>query len=453
VHVITRLELGGAQLATLYQVERSAFAAGGRFLLYGPGGMLDGEAQKLNGVTPIAVPALDRPIDPLADGRAVTELLSILRRVRRGCVGQSLMVHTHSSKAGIVGRWAARLAGADRVIHSIHGFGHTLTQRKTAYGLLLGLEQVTSHVTDGFTADSAANIAQGRRQGIIQEIPAEVVRCGIDVQAFAAPQVDPQKTRVQLGVPGGHAVVLAVFCLKAQKDPETFVRVAARVVHQRPQTVFWLAGDGELRPRVERLGAKLGLERALRLLGWRRDVANLMHASDVLLQTSLWEGLPQTYSQAMAARLPIVATRVDGAAEAVADGESGLLCEPGDVDGLARATIALLDDPPGRKRMGECGYQRVQGFSRDTMVGDLDRFYAQVAARPPRRRVRLAAVIAQARALLRGVDSSIGGGGRRQSHARTAATTTAMPHSRAAASTGVTRTDATPTVLPIKPNP
>ena len=385
VHIITQLELGGAQLATLFEVAHSRFPTGRRFLFYGPGGLLDAETAALEDVTCIQILGLQRPIAPTADSLALAEVWRTLRRLRREEPRARWLVHTHSSKAGILGRWAARLAGVDRVVHSIHGFGHHRYEGRIVYHTLLSAEQLTAHVTDGLTADSRSNLDQAYAQAIVdRSLPGVVVRCGIDVEAFRRPRTDPKAVRESLAIPDDHRVVLSLSCLKPQKDPETYVRVAAQVLKERPQTTFLLAGDGELRPVVEGLCRDLGLGRSFRLLGWRRDVADLLHASDLLVLTSLWEGLPQVFAQAMAAGLPIVATAVDGAAEAVAHGDNGLLAPAGNVIELAHDILGLLANDARRRAMGARGRERVEAFSREQMLEDLDRFYREIAERPGR---------------------------------------------------------------------
>ncbi|MBI3180430.1 MAG: glycosyltransferase [Deltaproteobacteria bacterium] len=377
-HVITQLDWGGAQLATLYQIEHVTFPHGRRFLLHGPGGSLPRGARQLKGVESVVVGSLRREIHPLNDARALAELTRVLRRLRREHKGRWL-VHTHSSKAGILGRAAARLSGVDCVVHTIHGFGHQPQQGPLLHGALLNAERAVARITHAFTADSAANIAQARRQGIIRDQPARVVRCGIDVARHATPRRARDQTRRLLGIGLDAQVVVTFAALKPQKDPESRLRVAAQVVREQPAAVFLGAGDGELGPRVEELRKELALEAHVQLLGWRDDAAELLHAADLLLLTSLWEGLPQAFPQAMAARLPIVATAVDGAPEAIEHGASGFLCPPGDVHALARSVIDLLRDGELRQRMGERGRARVHEFAQEAMVEHLDALYVELA--------------------------------------------------------------------------
>ena len=379
LHIITKLELGGAQLATLHEVAHSRFADGRRYLAFGPGGLLDSEARKLDAVECIELLHLGRDLRMTTDLRAVLEIAALVRRLKRNRPFARLLVHTHSSKAGVVGRLGARLGGADRIVHSIHGFGHGHYGHGIVQQALLAAERMAGFVTDGFTADSQANFTQGERDRVLYHRPRRVVRCGVTLADYTSSPHDRKATRATLGIDTDAPVILTLACLKPQKAPLVWAEVAAAVVQQEPSAIFLLAGDGELRPEVEALIARRDLARNLRLLGWRRDVADLLHASDLFLLTSRWEGLPQAIIQAMAARLPVVATNVDGNAEAVAHGENGWLHATDDVDSMTASLLGLIRDPGRRLNMGARGAERCAPFSVEQMVGDLDEFYAAVA--------------------------------------------------------------------------
>jgi glycosyltransferase involved in cell wall biosynthesis len=386
VHVITQLELGGAQLATLRQClppAATASPAGPRHLICGPGGLLFPEAQRALGERLHVAASLQRQVNPRADLQAFFQVRRLLQKIRRHSGGAPLWVHTHSSKAGIVGRWAACSLRAQRIVHSVHGFGHHRAYdpplRFAAYAWA---ERLTAWTTHGFTADSSANAARLRDEGLLSpgsSKPVEVVRCNISLQPFAEPAVNSSALRTALGLPPEAPVVLQVGCLKPQKDPLTFVRLAAQVARQNSATHFFMVGDGVLKAAVRAEAERLGLSHRLHLLGWRRDVAALLHLADVVVLTSLWEGLPQVFGQAMAAGKPLVATWVDGAAEAIAHGETGLLYAPGDALGMAQGVLRLLGDPPRRRAMGEAAKLRAAEFGEAPMLAALERFYRRLA--------------------------------------------------------------------------
>lgn len=383
LHIITKLELGGAQLATLYEIEHSRFATGERYLAFGPGGLLDRRAQELGDVRCFAIEALGRHVDPTADGRAMLAIAALVRRLKHQRPSGRLLVHTHSSKAGVVGRIGAWLGGADCVVHSVHGFGHSHHGHGPVRRILLTAERLAGRFADGFTADSLANVREGERDRLFFGKPVRVVRCGVELARFAPDPVERERTRARLDISPDALVVMTLACLKPQKDPLSWARVASHVLRAEPRAVFLLAGDGELRTDVERVLDREGLRGRARLLGWRDDAAALLHASDLFLLTSRWEGLPQAIVQAMAAGVPVVATDVDGNREAVLHGDNGLLFAPGAVDDLAGGVLSLLGDPERRRRMGARGLASARPFSADEMVRDLDDFYRELTESQP----------------------------------------------------------------------
>ena len=370
-HVITMLELGGAQQNTLHTVahlDRSRFAPE---LITGPGGLLDGEAQQIPDLAVTFVPELVRPVRPARDARA---LLTLARTFRRTSPD---IVHTHSSKAGILGRWAARLAGVPAVVHTIHGYGFHVEQGRITYRVFRGLESATARITTRFVAVSRADLTAGIESRLFPREKVVLIRSGVPLREFrTAPD---RRVRSELGVPPAAPLVGMVACLKPQKAPLDFVRLADAVRHRVPSAHFVLVGDGVLRPAVEAEVARLGLDAHLHLLGWRRDVPAILGALDIFVLTSLWEGLPRAIPEAMASGLPVVATRVDGVPEAVSDRVTGYLAAPHDVETLADRVVFLLEQPSEARRMGEEGRSRVGEFDIDDMVRRQEDLYHELA--------------------------------------------------------------------------
>jgi glycosyltransferase involved in cell wall biosynthesis len=377
VHVITLLELGGAQQNTLDLVARLDRARFRPALVCGAGGLLDTEARALPDVELHFVPELVRPIRPARDLAAVKRLAGILRPL---AAHGPVIVHTHSSKAGIVGRMAAARARAGPVVHSIHGFGHAAVSGGPLRRAALALERRMARHTDAFLAVSRASIEEGRRLGLLGERPVHLVRSGIEVQAFACADELRRATRGSLGLPPDAPVVGMIGNFKPQKAPLDFVDLAARVAEANPAARFFFAGDGPLRADVEARARQHGLGERLLLLGWRRDVPALLGALDVLVLTSLWEGLPRVCPQAMAAGRPIVATDVDGIPEAVVHGRNGRLYAPGDVATGAAHVLELLADEPTRRRYAAAGREAVDEFDVRHMLADHERLYSALLA-------------------------------------------------------------------------
>lgn len=338
-HIITKLELGGAQEVALYAVSHLDRSKYRPVLIAGPGGLLTDEARRLSHVDVRILPELGRSIRLVGDLAALVTLTTLLRRLR------PTVVHTHSSKAGILGRWAAWMAGVPVIVHTIHGYGITPAQPRWLQRLLIMIERFTGWITTHWIAVSQADIRKGRLWGLFQDNVA-LVRPGIDPQPFqrAVDRGERERIRRELGAQATTQLVGSVACFKPQKAPEDFIAVAHRVITARPDVRFVLVGDGELRPRVEALIARYGIQDRVHLAGWRRDVPAIMHVLDTFLLTSHWEGLPRVLLEARAVGVPIVATNVGGADEVIIDQAVGELCQAGDIQGLADAVIRRLSN-------------------------------------------------------------------------------------------------------------
>lgn len=380
VHVITRLELGGAQQNTLYCVEHHDRARFDVELIAGQGGVLDEDARALRGASVRIVPWLAHPVSPLRD-------LEALLRLRRRFVELSAdVVHTHSSKAGLLGRLAAHLARVPVIVHTVHGWSFNDTQPAPLRRFYVALERLAARATHVLVTVSRKNRDAGLALGIGRPAQYEVVRSGIDLEALRSGQADREAVRRSLGYAPEQLVVGSVACLKAQKAPLDFVRAAAEVHAREARARFFIAGDGELRPAVEREIARLGLGGVVQLLGWRRDVPQLLQAMDAFLLTSRFEGLPRAVLQAMAVGVPVVATEVDGTPEVVEHGLTGWLVPPGQPAGAARGVLTLLADAELRARCAAEARRRLtRDFDIREMVRTLDRLYLrQLEATRPR---------------------------------------------------------------------
>lgn len=328
-HVITKLELGGAQEVALYAVSHLDKSKFRPVLVTGSGGLLTEEAQRIAGLQVIVLPSLIREIRLSADLLTWIRLLALFLRLR------PTIVHTHSSKAGLLGRWAAWWARVPIIIHTIHGYGITPAQPQWLRRILIALERLTGWITTHWIAVAHSDVAKGRVWRFFRD-NVTVIRAGIDPKPFEEPidAAERDRLREEFGAGRNDVLVGTVACLKPQKAPADFIAVARQVCTEMPRARFVLIGDGELRPHVEGLIAARGLRDHVRLVGWRRDIPRAMKALDAFLLTSHWEGLPRVLLEARAAGIPVVATRVGGADEAIG-GRQGYLSAPGDIAGLA----------------------------------------------------------------------------------------------------------------------
>jgi len=377
LQVITRLIVGGAQETVMLVAAMLDPARFDVHVLSGPQTGSEGSLQEQvreRGIPLTIEPALVREINPVEDLRA---LVRLTRFIRRGCYD---VVHTNSSKAGILGRWAAWLAGAPIIVHTIHGWGHHDRQHPLVRRSYILLEQVTQRITDRLVVVSPRNIEKGLADGIATPAKYVTVRSGVELDRFRRPARPREAVRAELSIPADAPVVGTVTRLSPQKAPSDFVAAAAQVAARRPDAHFVVVGDGPLRAEVEAQVAAAGLADCFHLTGLRRDVPDLLHSFDVFALSSLWEGLPRVLSQAMAAGLAVVATAVDGNAEAVEDGVNGLLAPPGDPQAMAAALLRLLDDPALAAQMGAAGRERAEEFGARKMVEDIAALYEVLLA-------------------------------------------------------------------------
>ena len=385
IHIITKLELGGAQENTLHTLGHLDATRFSGLLVTHPEGLLVADARAACRYDTRFVSSLVREVRPVRDGIALAALTGLLRREVRDARGRDgagappgVIVHTHSSKAGILGRAAARIAGVPVVIHTVHGYGFHPRQRPGVRRFYVALERLAARWTDHVIAVSRADLDEGVALGLFARERVSLIRSGIEIARYRGAGSDRDAAVRALGFDPGLPLVGMIACLKPQKNPVDFVRAAALVAARVPGAQFLIAGDGVMRPAVEAEIRRSGLEGRLRLLGWRRDVEAILPCLDVLVLTSLWEGLPRVFPQAMAAGRPIVAYRVNSAPEAVKDGDTGYLVAPGDFAGAAARIATLLADPALARRMGAAGRERVGEFDADLMVRQQEALYERL---------------------------------------------------------------------------
>ena len=373
-HVITRMIVGGAQETVLLA---ATLADRGRFepvIVCGPQtgseGSLHDQARR-RGVELVVVPELVREIDPRRDARVIPALAALFRARRFD------VVHTNSSKAGIVGRVAARRAHVRGVVHTVHGWpfhDHQSTAAATVWRLL---ERRTARLADRLVVVADADRDKGLAAGVGVASQYVTVRSGLELAGYGPDPAAADEVRSSLGIPVHAPVIGAVNRLSAQKDPLTLIDTFALVARTVPDAHFVVAGDGPLRAEVQSRVDAARLNDRVHLLGLRDDVPRLLTAFDVFVTTSRWEGLPRTVLAAMATGVPVVATPVDGILDVVVDGVTGVLAPVGRPDLLAVAAVRALRD--GEQLAAQAG-ARVTEFGAEQMVRTLERLYEDVLA-------------------------------------------------------------------------
>ncbi len=346
---ITRLE-GGAGILALRGAAALDPAAFAVTIITGSGAPLIARARAA-GLEVVVEPSLRAPIGPAADLAALRRLTALLRERRFD------VVHTHTAKAGAVGRIAARRAGAGRIVHTYHGFPFHEFQSPARRSAYVAVERRLGRITDLALAVGGGVAVEAVRRGLIA--PDRIRTIGVAVDEPPALAADPaarRRARRALGLPPDVTVVGAVGRLAYQKAPEDFL--AALRALGRPGVVGVWVGGGELAGRVARLAAAQP-EAPVLLAGERDDVPALLPAFDVFTLPSRYEGLPTAVVEAMLCGVPVVATAVNAVGDLVVPGETGLLVPPRRPGLLAGAVRALLDSPADAARMAAAARARL----------------------------------------------------------------------------------------------
>jgi len=345
-----------------------------------------------SGVPATHIGELGRRISPVGDVRAFVQLLRLVFRETPD------VVHTHTAKAGTLGRVAACLFNVTRprsrrclVVHTFHG--HVLTGYfgPAANVAIRLVERTLAKVTDRIVTISPAQRDDiVTRFRIAAAARTAVIPLGLDLEHLA--RLDPRAPhlRRRFGIADRALVIGYVGRFVAIKDLATLVRAFARVAAERPDAVLLLAGDGPLRSEIDALAAALALRERVHFAGWVEDLAPLYATFDICALSSLNEGTPVALIEAMAAAKPVVATRVGGVADVVDHERTGLLVPPSDPAALGDAMLRLAGNAAERSSMGAAGRQAVVSrFSTTRLVDDIDRLYATALAQKRDRAGRL----------------------------------------------------------------
>ena len=376
LHIITEMERGGAQLFTLFTVENLDHDRFDPYLLSNPRGILNGDAQKTLRERFLTVPSLVRPLSPLDDLKALFQIRNMVRSLNPE------IVHTHSSKAGILGRWAAKLSAREvKLVHTVHGFAFSPFHGRFSNTVYKTLERLTAPITDLFLFVTDEDRKEAERLGLLKRSSWAIVRSIVGVERFRQAASRRKELREKMGISLSTPVIGGLFPFKPQKDPLGFIEIA-NLVHQRlPQALFLVGGDGVLRREMERLIEELGLREWVRLLGWQERAEEFLPLCDTLLLPSLWEGLPQVLVQAMACNTIPVASSVNGTKELLREGRNGLLFSPRDYREGASKVLQSLEDKTFREIFPEEAKKTLEGFNPLEMVALQEQLYQKLLER------------------------------------------------------------------------
>ena len=396
IHIITRLDMGGSAQNTLLTTLNHDPQRYSVCLIKGStseSAMTKAETQLVEnrladgvkrGLKVIDLPSLVRRISPTNDIKAFISIFCLLRQLKPD------IVHTHTSKAGILGRLAAWLARVPLIIHTPHGhvfyghFGRSLSR------IFLQIEKLLGRITHHQIALTPEEGNDYLSLGVSKPNNTSVIHSGVDVHQFSKGAKQRSKKRKELGIPPDCLVVGYVGWLIPIKGVTYLINAMARVVEQHPESILVLVGKGDdkgeeeikLKEQVKRAGL---VDKVL-FLGWRPDVEEIMGCFDIFVLPSLNEGMGRVLVEAMAAGLPIVASRVGGIPDLVKDGHNGLLVPPADAIALEKAISSLIEDKEKRKKMGQVGTKMCREYSSEAMVEQVDDLYRELLEKFSQRR-------------------------------------------------------------------
>ncbi len=383
-HIITRMILGGAQENTLLTCEGLLRRYGDEVLLItgpaiGPEGSLI-ERGRAGGVPMEIVPALRRAIDPWHDPIAYRQLLMILGRMKPD------VVHTHSAKAGILGRAAAARLGAPAIVHTVHGAPFHPYQSALAREFSRRCEHWAARRCHALVSVSDAMTELLVSAGVARRGKFQTIRSGFDVESLLMANKRREQVREQLRIRDDEIVVGKVARLSPLKGHAYLLQAAPAIIAKFPSVRFLLVGDGSLRGRLEAETVRIGLRDRFLFVGLTppNRIPELIAAMDIVVHTSLREGLARVLPQALIVGRPVISYDIDGAREVVLDGRTGVLLPPQSVEPLVDAIVRLAADPLLRARLGAEGRRRfAEEFRHDRMVDRIRDLYVELLSPPP----------------------------------------------------------------------
>jgi len=369
-HVITKPELGGAQLSTLNILANLPADKYDPSIITSPKGILAAEIRDTKGVKSHFIPSLVRNINPIADIIAFISIYIVYS------INKYAIVHTHSSKAGIIGRWAARFAKVPRIVHTVHGWSFNDYQNAILKNFYIFLERLTAKFTTKIICVSEKDLETGLRHRIAPKDKFVVIKYGIPLAEFRRPSGNGKEKRKELGIHNSDPVIGMISCLKPQKSPLDYVKACIEIYKETPNVNFLLIGDGVLKKRCKEVLSSTPLNGRFIFAGWRKDVSDILGILDIAVLTSKWEGMPISIIEALCKGKPAVITDVGGARELVREAVNGFLTHPGSPKDTARKTLTLLKNKEQLKEMSERAALSIDNsFDLKNMLNAVDRLY------------------------------------------------------------------------------
>jgi glycosyltransferase involved in cell wall biosynthesis len=372
-HVITESgPYGGAQRNTYLTVKGLIEHGYDVELICGAGGPLIGAAEAA-GVPVHVLPDLVRPVNPLKDGRALLRLHRLFRNRNYH------IVHTHSVKAGLLGRLAAWCAGVPLIIHTLHGVPFRIS-RDFKSRFYIAYERALGHMTRCFVCVGEVLRQEIAAWRIAPESKLATIYSGIDFSSYA-PQHSGVKTKQKLGLETAWPIIGCIGRLSEQKAQDYLIEAVGFLTDRYPAIKLLLVGEGGLRPLLEKQIGERDLGSHVALLGERDDIADLLNVFDIYAMSSRWEGVGRALTEAMHAGLPIVATSVNGVVELISHEETGLLVPPENPRALADAIDRLASERQRAIRLGANARARAaELMGSERMVLAIEELYERLMA-------------------------------------------------------------------------
>ena len=376
LRVIARMNIGGPAIHATLLLQGLDPSRYESILVTGLPEASEGNYLDLHGLTlpnVVVLPALGREINPWRDARVFRELVRLIREHRPD------IVHTHTAKAGFLGRLAAWRCGVPLIVHTFHGhvFKGYFSRSKEAVFVLL--ERLLARVTTRLVAVNATVRDEVLERGVGRPDQFQVVPLGFNLAPFLHAGDRAGELRREIGVSNTAPLIGIVARLVPIKAHDVFVAMADEVLRTFPEAIFAVVGDGETRQAISDDVQRRGIAKNFRFLGWRADLDRVYADLDVVVLTSRNEGSPVALIEAMAAARPVVATRAGGVAELV--GDAGLLAPIDDVPALTESVLRLLTDPAFAAELGRRSRDRVMPqFDKSRLVADIDAMYGELLA-------------------------------------------------------------------------
>lgn len=385
LHVITRLDKGGSAqntFLTLLGLKEQNFESS---LITGLSlesemrqeeiKAVEKDIQRLEskGIELVRCPSLVRKINIIKDLRAFFNIWKIIKK------NKPLIVHTHTSKAGLLGRLAAKLARVPIIAHTPHGhvfFGYF---RRFKTKIFVILEKIASRITDRIVALTEREKQDHVLFKIAKEDKFAVIHSGVELNELQElSSKGKQNFKKELGIPENSFVVGTIGRLVPVKGPEFLVEAAKYIILKHPTTYFIFGGDGYLEEGLKKKAIELGVQNNIIFLGWRADVSRIISLYDIFALPSLNEGMGRVLVEAMALGKPIVASNIGGIPDLVSHGKNGFLVSPKNPGQLAKYIQILIADKEKRESMGKKGKEIAQNFSKEIMVDRIIELYKEL---------------------------------------------------------------------------